>query len=278
MNYFEIKIPKPTDETASEILISDLADIGFESFVEEEDFVLAYIPEKDFQKEKLMTIAYCESFLSRNEINVSLIKDQNWNAVWESNYPPVMITNRCFVRAPFHEPDPEAEFNILLHPKMAFGTAHHETTALMIEMLLDENVKGKSVLDMGCGTAVLAILASMKGATETIAIDDDIWAYENSLENVKANSAANIQVILGDAKDVPTVPIFDLVIANINKNILLRDLSAYVLAINKGGRVFLSGFYSDDLADIKMEAARNGLVCVSVKTKNNWAAAIFKKQ
>ena len=278
MNYIEVRIPKPNDETKSEILIFDLAGIGFESFSEEESVILAYIPEKDFQQEMLMTIAYCELLLNKNEIDIKLIEDQNWNAVWESNYPPVMIANCCFIRAPFHDPDPEAEFNILLRPKMAFGTAHHETTALMIETLLDEDVKGKTVLDMGCGTSVLAILASLKGASGIKAIDNDHWAYENSLENVEINGIANIEVLEGDAKDLPTDPVFDLVIANINKNILLRDLNTYAPTLKNGGSIYLSGFYSDDLDDIKNEARKNGLVFVSVKTKNNWAAAVFKKQ
>lgn len=259
-----------------EIIIAELAEIGFESFAEEEDFILAYIPEKDFSKEKLFSIAYFQHVEPDPEIK--LIEDQNWNAVWESNYPSVTIAGKCHVRAPFHEKNETVDFDILIHPKMAFGTAHHETTALMIELLLEKDCERKQVLDMGCGTGVLAILASMKGASGIDAIDNDEWSYRNTLENIELNNSKNISVRLGDAKLLESSGIYDLIIANINKNILLQDIRHYAKSLKKGGRLFLSGFYSEDLEDISREALMNGLNFAISKTKNNWVAAVFNKE
>lgn len=278
MNYIELKYPKPADEITSDLLVSDLGEAGFESFSEDELFISAYIPEKDFLLENLFDLAPLKKFYDDGVLEINLIEDQNWNAVWESNYPPVLIANRCFVRAPFHEPDPKAEFNILIKPKMAFGTAHHETTELMTELLLETDVAGKVVLDMGCGTGVLAILASMKGAERITAIDFDEWAYKNSLENVEVNSIENIEVLMGDAEKINTSEKFDLILANINKNTLLKDLSVYASALKGDGQLFLSGFYDSDLEDISKKAMENGLIFDSSRTKNKWTAAVYLKQ
>lgn len=278
MNYIELKYPKPADEITSDLLVSDLGEAGFESFSEDELFISAYIPEKDFLLENLFDLAPLKKFYDDGVLEINLIEDQNWNAVWESNYPPVLIANRCFVRAPFHEPDPKAEFNILIKPKMAFGTAHHETTELMTELLLETDVAGKVVLDMGCGTGVLAILASMKGAERITAIDFDEWAYKNSLENVEVNSIENIEVLMGDAEKINTSEKFDLILANINKNTLLKDLNVYASALKGDGQLFLSGFYDSDLEDISKKAMENGLIFDSSRTKNKWTAAVYLKQ
>lgn len=278
MNYIELKYPKPADEITSDLLVSDLGEAGFESFSEDELFISAYIPEKDFLLENLFDLAPLKKFYDDGVLEINLIEDQNWNAVWESNYPPVLIANRCFVRAPFHEPDPKAEFNILIKPKMAFGTAHHETTELMTELLLETDVAGKVVLDMGCGTGVLAILASMKGAERITAIDFDEWAYKNSLENVEVNSIENIEVLMGDAEKINTSEKFDLILANINKNTLLKDLIVYASALKGDGQLFLSGFYDSDLVDISNKAMENGLIFDSSRTKNKWTAAVYLKQ
>jgi len=274
VNYIELACPKPTDSIQGEILIAELAEIGFESFSEEEEKLLAYIRQPDFSQEKLLSIKLIKQV--EDLINIQLIEDQNWNAVWESNYPPVSIAGKCHVRAPFHKWDEKVDFDILLNPKMAFGTAHHETTALMITHLLDEDCEGKVILDMGCGTAVLAILASMKGAQEVMAIDNDEWAYRNSIENIGLNNCNNIEPLLGDASSLASTPIYDLILANINKNILLRDIRKYATTLKAGGRLYLSGFYTEDLKDIKNEAEKNGLNYVNHKTKNNWVAAAFE--
>lgn len=278
MNYIELKYPKPAEEITSDLLVSDLGELGFESFAEDELHISAYIPEKDFQIENLFGLAPLKKFYDEGVLEINLIEDQNWNAVWESNYPPVLIANRCFIRAPFHEPDPKAEFNILIKPKMAFGTAHHETTALMTELLLETDVRGKVVLDMGCGTGVLAILASMKGAEKITAIDFDEWAYKNSLENVEVNRLDNIEVLMGDAGKINTSADYDLILANINKNTLIKDLSVYAAALKGGAQLFLSGFYDSDLEDISNKAMENGLIFDSSRTKNKWTAAVYLKQ
>lgn len=259
-------------------MIAELAEIGFESFAEESSFLLAYIPEKDFLKEKLESVSAIKKRLAGSNYRVNLIEDQNWNALWESNYQPVDIAGRCFIRAPFHEPKPDSEFNILLKPKMAFGTAHHETTALMIGLLLDADVIGKKVLDMGSGTAVLAILAAMKGATEVSAIDNDEWAYNNAAENISLNDQERIEVLIGDARLLTEFPTIDLMLANINKNVLLSDIATYSKVLKQDGYLYLSGFYESDLEDISHEAKQNGLMFVSRQVKNDWTAAIYKKQ
>lgn len=274
MNYIELACPKPIDNIQAEILIAELAEIGFESFSEEEEKLLAYIQQPDFSQEKLLTIELIKKV--EDQINIQVIEDQNWNAVWESNYPPVTISGKCQVRAPFHEKNENLSFDILLNPKMAFGTAHHETTALMIEYLLEEDCEGKAVLDMGCGTAVLAILASLKGAQKVMAIDNDVWAYQNSIENIGLNHCSNIEPLLGDASILESKPTYEVILANINKNILLCDIKNYGTTLKKDGRLFLSGFYTEDLEDIKKEAANIGLKFVNHKIKNNWVAAAFE--
>jgi ribosomal protein L11 methyltransferase len=278
VNYIELKYPKPADEIISDLLVSDLGELGFESFAEEDQFLAAYIPEKNFLLENLFALVPLKKFYDDGALEINLIEDRNWNAVWESNYPPVLIANRCFVRAPFHEPDPKAEFNILIKPKMAFGTAHHETTELMTELLLETEVAGKTVLDMGCGTGVLAILASMKRAEKITAIDFDEWAFKNSLENVEANKIENIEVLMGDSGKIDTSERFHLILANINKNTLLNDLPVYASALKRGGKLFLSGFYDVDLKDISNKANEIGLIFDSSRTKNKWTAAVYLKQ
>jgi len=277
VNYIELKITNPGNQEKTEILIAEMAEKGFESFVEEDDHLLAYIPQKDYSAEMLLQIDAFQN-LDKEQVRFTVIENQNWNAMWESNYPPVKIANRCFIHAPFHKPDPEADFNILVKPKMAFGTAHHETTAMMVELLLDEPVSGKRVLDMGCGTGVLAILAALKGAKDVTAIDNDEWAYRNALENAALNTVDFIDIDLGDGSLLKGKKGFDLILANINKNILLNDMEVYAKALNANGKIIFSGFYAEDLEDIRKATKPNGLNFVLHISRNNWVAAIFIKQ
>ena len=271
MDYIKVAYPKPENTVQSEILIAQLAEIGFESFEETDQELLAYIPSKDFDPQRLPEYD--------PKPKVELIPDQNWNAVWESNYQPVLIAEKVFIRAPFHQANQEADFDLVIHPKMAFGTAHHETTALMIEYLLDLKnlLKGASVLDMGCGTGVLAILSAKLEAQNVTAIDNDTWSVESANENKMLNETSSVNVLLGDAATLPQKETFDLILANINKNILLRDMPNYTQALKKGGSIVFSGFYQNDLQDLVQKAQTLDLKLVSHKIKNDWTAAHFIK-
>ena len=215
------------------------------------------------------------AFADLRLLKVEEMPDKDWNELWEASYQPVVVNERCRVRAPFHEPDPSFEFDLVIEPKMSFGTANHETTAQIIQLMLETDFQGKEVLDMGSGTAVLAILAKKLGAGHTVAIDNDEWAYRNAFTNVDLNGVSDIDIILGDALSIQGQ--YDVVLANINRNILLRDMHYYVEAMKPGARLFFSGFYSEDLEHIKGEAERLGLHYERHLTRNNWVAAEFVK-
>ncbi len=275
MDYIRLSCKVTPLNPAAEILTAELADIGFDSFEETEEGVNAYIPAKHFDAEKAKEVI--ASLDAKIIYLQELIPAQNWNAVWESNFEPVIIDGRCSVRAPFHAKPKRVEFDLVIEPKMSFGTAHHETTALMISYLLQSDVKGKGVLDMGCGTAVLAVLAAMKGAKNITAIDIDEGPVNNAKENAANNKCPQIEVIQGGAEQLGK-KMFDLILANINRNVLLADMSAYSKVLNKNGTLLLSGFYKDDLQQISKTAFENGLDFVSFVTKNNWTAARYLKK
>ncbi len=277
MNYIQTKVPVPENSDITEILIAQLSLIGFESFEEQIDSLVAFIPESDFVKDDLLTVDYFLECENSGTLTIELLPDMNWNEVWESNYPAVTIADSCYVRAPFHDSRPSIDYEIVIHPKMAFGTAHHETTAMMIRLILENDFVNKKVLDMGCGTGVLAIMASMKCAKSITAIDNDKWSYDNTLENTELNNISNVVVIEGDAGNVKVTDDFDIILANINKNILLRDMKYYAAALIEGGYIYFSGFYSDDLEDIAIEAHNCGLKFLNNLENNNWVAAAFLK-
>jgi len=276
MNYIEIKFSILPQPPFQDILIADLAEIGFESFDESEDGLLAYIQEKVFDENQLKALSILNNELVQISYSIKTIAEQNWNALWESNYDSVLIDNRCYIRAPFHPSKPEVEFEILIEPQMSFGTAHHETTSNMISLLLSEDVSGKSLLDMGCGTGVLAILAHKKGASPICAIDNDEWAYKNTVDNITKNNTNDITVHLGDASLLKDKT-FDIIFANINKNILLADMEEYSKSLIKNGKLFMSGFYLNDLDDIKEKAFQLRLQFSNHIVKNEWVAAKFTK-
>ena len=280
MDYIEITLKFETAEPWKDIFTNLLAEIGCDSFMdgETEDVLLAYIPENLFDKESLQELLSNHEYPVSIDFHFSKIETQDWNAVWESNYNPVLIAEKCYIRAPFHEPNPEAEYEIVIEPKMSFGTAHHETTALMMEYLLEENLKGKSLMDMGAGTGILAILAHKRKASPVVAIDNDEWAYRNNLENNEKNDIQDMTVILGDAQNIPEKQ-FDIFLANINRNILLNDIPVYQQFIKQNGILLLSGFYLEpDLEMLKAKCAEHGLLFDSFKMKNNWTAARFVKR
>lgn len=260
-----------------EILIAELGNVGFESFVETEEGVSAYIQKNEWHSQILEDIEILSRGVGTDEFEITYtfqeIEPINWNEEWEKNFNPIIVDDVCSVRAPFHE-KPDTKYDIVIEPKMSFGTGHHETTHMMIQHILKNDFENKSVLDMGCGTGVLAILSEIKGAKPIDAIDYDNWCYLNSLENVARNNCNHITVIEGDAGAL-TNQKYDIIIANINRNILLNDLSAYIKCLNPKGQVFLSGFYNDDISSIEEECNKQGLTFVESLGKNNWAALKF---
>ncbi|TYA92162.1 50S ribosomal protein L11 methyltransferase [Seonamhaeicola marinus] len=261
-------------QPAVEILIAELGYAGFESFVENETGFTAYI-QKDEWHDAILNDVYA---LNSEEFEVtytfSEIEQTNWNAEWEKNFNPIVVDDICAVRAPFHEKF-NTEFDIVIEPKMSFGTGHHETTHMMIQHILKSDVANKSVLDMGCGTGVLAILTEMKGAKPIDAIDIDNWCYLNSLENVERNKCSNISVYEGDASLLKGKA-YDIVIANINRNILLQDMQTYTTCLNEGGVLFLSGFYNNDIPTIDAEVSKYGLKLQETLERNNWVSLKYQ--
>ncbi len=275
MDYIEFSLHLLPD-SQPEILMALLADLGFESFLESEEGILGYIREDVFDPD--VVIPYLDEMVTKGSVfyGYKTIPGQNWNAVWESNYDPVIIDDKCMVRAPFHKPVEGILYDIVISPKMSFGTAHHETTVLMARSLMVENPAGQRVLDMGCGTGVLAILACKLGAREVVAVDNDEWAFANAIDNAEQNKESRISVIRGEAIDIPSPP-YNLVLANINRNVLLRDMAVYTRILVTPGTLLISGFYEEDLHSLKLEASRVGLLFISSMAENKWAVAKFVK-
>ena len=257
-------------ELGSEILVAELGELPFESFIESDFGVVAYI-QKQFWTENILEDLH---ILSSPEFVVSYtieeIEQVNWNEEWEKNFEAIEVDGICHVRAPFH-PKTDAEYDIIIEPKMSFGTGHHETTHMMIQHLLETDVVGKKTLDMGCGTAILAILAEMKGAQPIDAIDIDNWCYLNSIENVERNNCSQITVYEGEAALLKGKQ-YDVIIANINRNILLNDMQSYVDCLNKNGILLLSGFYTEDIPFINASCTEKGLTYVKKFERNNWVS------
>ncbi|MDO7170555.1 50S ribosomal protein L11 methyltransferase [Mariniflexile sp. AS56] len=256
-----------------EILIAELGYAGFESFVETEEGVTAYIQKEEWNDAILSDVQILNSEEFKIDFTYNEIEQTNWNEEWEKNFNPIIVDDACSVRAPFHE-KPDTQFDIIIEPKMSFGTGHHETTHMMIQHILKNDFTNKSVLDMGCGTGVLAILAEMKGAKPIDAVDYDNWCFLNSVENVERNNCASITAIEGDAS-VLAGKKYDIIIANINRNILLNDMEIYVSCLNKGGVLFLSGFYNDDIPVIQEECEKHMLKFEEKLERNRWVALKF---
>ncbi|WP_299531557.1 50S ribosomal protein L11 methyltransferase [Ulvibacterium sp.] len=261
-------------QPASEILIAELGELGFESFVETQEGVLAYLQKENWKEDILDSIFILRSPDFKISYQSKEIEQENWNATWEKNFSPIHVGNWCTVRAPFHE-KPNSKFDIVIEPKMSFGTGHHETTYMMLHHILDHDFEGKSVLDMGTGTGVLAILGEMKGAIDVDAIDMDHWCYVNALENVERNDCHHIQVLEGDSSTIPSGKKYDVILANINRNILLKDISAYANCLKPDGSLFLSGFYYEDIIVISAKCTDVGLKFEKNIEKNNWVAVKY---
>ena len=261
-------------EPATEMLIAQLGYVGFESFVEQDYGVTAYIQKQEWNSKILEDVF----MLNSNEFNITFehneIAQTNWNEEWEKNFNPIQVDDLVSIRAPFHT-NPSLQFDIVIEPKMSFGTGHHETTHMMVQHLLALDLDTKKVLDMGCGTGILAIFAEMKGAKPIDAIDIDSWCYENSLENIQRNNCNHITVYEGDASLLKEK--YDVIIANINRNILLSDIKTYTDCLNENGVLLLSGFYKEDIAIIEDEVTKHGLTFETMIQKNNWVALKYVK-
>ncbi len=257
-------------ELGCEILIAELGEKAFESFIETDFGLTAYV-QKDLWDANILDAIY---ILQSSEFSISYVVEEieqvNWNEEWEKNFEPIDVEGICHVRAPFH-PKTTAAFDIVIEPKMSFGTGHHETTHLMIQHLLDTDLTNKATLDMGCGTAILAILAELKGAKPIDAIDIDNWCYLNALENAQRNNCKHISVYEGDASLLGKQH-YDVIIANINRNILINDMALYVSCLHKKGLLFLSGFYTEDVPAIDAVCATLGLTLQKTLEKNNWVS------
>jgi len=303
MDYIELKISIDTEndvEIVKNIVSVELAEIGFESFVDGStaltnhdsttlnnhdstalnNHLLAYIPAHLYDEtvsRKIQPILDNLPLKCDISFEKKFIKSQNWNEEWEKNYfQPIVIGNECVIHSSFHQDIPTAKYDILIDPKMSFGTGHHETTSLVISEILKTDLRGKSVLDMGCGTCILGILAAMRGANPITAIDIDEWCFENSIENLKLNYISNIEVLKGDASLLAGKR-FDVIFANINRNILLNDIKIYTKCLPTGGELYLSGFYKDDIPAIEAECEQNGLKLSHYEKKNNWVVVKFVK-
>ena len=275
MGYIEVCYKLEPLLPAREILYAELGDRGFEAFEDTQDGVRAYIKKEQFSKSLLKDLSINRIQGQKIEFDIITIVNQNWNAVWESNFNPIVINSNCIIRAPFH-PVPALEYDIIISPQMSFGTGHHETTFLMSKELFSLDLKSVDLLDMGSGTGVLGILAEKLGAKYVKAIDIEEGAFLNTIDNCKLNNTKNIIVEKGDSKLLAD-SLFDVILANINKNILLQDLSVYSNCLKLGGKLLLSGFFTTDIDELRKAVSNNGLKFVKTNEKNNWAMIMLEK-
>ena len=275
MNYIEYDFTVSPTEMGAEILMAELAEVGFDSFEDTPIVIKAYIP-KDSWNEQILEDIY---LLSNPEFTISYqiteIEQVNWNEEWEKNFSPIVVEDLCTVRANFH-PVPNTRYDIVITPKMSFGTGHHETTYMMLQQLLPLSLEGTKVLDMGCGTGILAIMAALRGARDITAIDIDPWCMENATENVQQNNCSFITIKEGDVSLI-TGEQYNLILANINRNILLSDIPAYTQALLPQGLLLVSGFYEEDLPAIKEKCQEVGLTYLSHIERNRWVSAKFQR-
>ncbi len=271
----------PFSEDIADALIAALGDIDYSGFNYTETGFQTYIPSDKFREEAIQKLEILPFLTEHYDIHWKCqeIEDRDWNKEWEDHFTPILINNRILVRAGFHQPMPDIEYEIIIEPKMSFGTGHHSTTALMLQTLLNysSKIKGKKVLDMGCGTGILSIMTSKLKAHEITGIDIDEWAYQNAMENIRANRLDNIRICIGDARLLETMGDFDFILANINRNILLHDMHHYTAHLAQNGFLIMSGFYTQDLPSIQQKATELGLSYQQHQVENNWVAASFYK-
>lgn len=283
MNYTEVAFTVvPYSEDIADALVSELGNIGYDAFSNTDNGFMAYIPAKDFNEQAIRELEIILFLGTRFDIawTHSEIADQNWNKAWEDTFTPILVDNRILVRAGHHPTVEGIEHEIIIEPKMSFGTGHHATTCLMLRFILEyaPQIKGKEVLDMGCGTAILSIMAAKAGARHVTGIDIDEWAYNNAMGNIAKNNTPNITVRIGDAALLADGKTYDCILANINRNILLEDMHRYVACLTPGGHLVMSGFYDTDLPLICQEAEKNGLEYKGKKQNETWTAVSFHKK
>ena len=260
----------PYVEDIADAIIAELGDLGYDSFSYSDDGFKAYIPSKNFDEEQVKSLEILSFFQALYTITweKTEIENQDWNKIWEENFTPILVQDRILVRAGFHPTIENIEHEIIIDPKMSFGTGHHATTALMLE----------TILDMGCGTGILSIMAAQTGAQSVTGIDIDEWAYNNAMENIATNNMNNIRILIGDATLLDGQEHYDIILANINRNILLNDMPAYVNVLNDNGYLIMSGFYTEDIPVIREKAELLQLTYQSNKIKDNWTATVFHKK
>ncbi len=268
---------KNEDQAFSELLIAELSAFNFDSFLESEGRVKAYMPFEKFDEQMFKDYIDNNKFFDNTSYEIKRIGEKNWNELWESNFEPVIIADRCLIKAPFHTLKEKVDYEIIIEPKMSFGTGHHESTVLMVEQMLDMDMTDNIVLDMGCGTGVLAILAYKKGAGNITAIDNFDWAAKNAKENIKINNCRKIKVLHGDASDIRNMT-FSLILANINKNVLLQDMHIYYDCLCENGQLLMSGILEKDVDDIVNKAFEVGLKPELQRSRNNWSVLLCNKR
>lgn len=273
-DYYQVRFDlEPCSEDASDLLAGMLAENAYESFVPDETGLTAYVKKEDYDADAVDAVLADFPFDCKITVASELIEGRDWNAEWEKNYfQPIVIDDRVVVHSSFHTDIPAAQYDIVIDPKMAFGTGHHSTTSQILTALLDTALKGKSVIDMGTGTGILAILAAMLGAGPVTGIELDGFAYDNAVENIALNGHSEIKIIHGDASALAVVDAADIFIANINRNVILNDMAAYASKLKTGGMMLLSGFFEgDDSEMIIAEGRKNGLEFSSATSDNRWA-------
>jgi ribosomal protein L11 methyltransferase len=277
MNSYYTKLVVECDQDFCEILMAELAELGFDTFLENEKGFEAYVEDERYDKQGLQEVRTKYEEYTRLHFAFEKVEKKNWNEEWEKNYEPIIVDNRCLIRASFHQIEKQYPYEIIITPKMSFGTGHHQTTYLMIKNQMDFDHKGKRVMDAGCGTAILSIMASKLGATAVEAFDIDEWSVTNGSENIDVNNCNNVHLQLGKITEVKLNGKFDIVLANINKNVLLSEISLYVDYLNPGGNLLLSGFYTHDIPDLLEEANKLGMKEVKRDERETWACLLLSK-
>ena len=274
-DYLEYRFTVYPKNPWEDILLSQLQQLPFDSFLTTEEGLNAYLPKKQDKESLLDSVVLLNHESVQIEFTVTEIPPENWNAKWESEFQPIFVGSDCVIRADFHESQGKT-YELIINPKMSFGTGHHPTTHMMMEFVLEETLSDKTVLDMGCGTGVLGILASKKGTRAIDAMDSDAWCVENTIENAKTNGCKNIRSSQAAILE-STRATYDAIFANINRNVLLEQIPSYGQALKVGGSLFLSGFYKNDVNFLQQSCQKENLTLISTKEKEQWCALKFIK-